>query len=150
MMAQFWKTKQFKTLERQWEKKLQDAGFKDAEKTVKGERVLITSSVCVYRRRVEPVEEKRTAATEYFSMLSTLFMKEVFHDESEKIIMELTAEGKKIKEISDILKERGMKKFNRDTIRYIRRRYEHKWGIKQWAPEQMVSRRVSKRPTPSS
>ena len=68
-----------------------------------------------------------------------------FEDEADRLIMEWTAEGREIKEISIELKKLGMRKSYRNTIRFVRRRYEDKWGIREWKPEEMVSRKTPRR-----
>lgn len=162
-MPKFWKSREFKNLQKEWEEKLKTSGLEDAEKEVGGERVLRQSADYAFRRK-ETTEIVRDAKQEYFSLLSEWLHKEKnFEGEikaqpvltglpcekvsSDRLIMERTAEGKSIQEISRELKALGMEKHNRDTIRYVRRRYENKWGIKCWKREDTVSRRVA---TPSS
>jgi len=149
-MSKFWQTKQFKDLLGTWNKKLEDSGFEDAEKEVNGETVLKQTSlnegrfIGVYRNASDFDRQEKE---EYFRILYQLASQEQnFEDELDKIIMERTAEGKTIKEISDELKsnlpegkQRG--KFNRNTIRYVRRRYESRWGIRVWKREDMISRK---------
>lgn len=161
-MAKFWRSSQFESLNQEWEKKLKESGFQDVEKKVGREKVLKQSSDYAYRRR-EATEIVRDAKLTYFTLLSQWISaeKEFFDPQltltfnpqfeiqnADRLIMERTAEGKTIREISRELKSLGMHKFNRDTIRYIRRRYENKWGIKNWKPEQMVSRRPPIRSSP--
>lgn len=141
-----WQTTRFKELEAEWEKKLAESGFEDAEKKIAGERVLKQSADYAYRRK-EHTEEYREAKLAYYSLISQKIHGTRFDDDSDKLIMEKTAEGWSIQEISRELKHLEMPKFNRDTIRYIRRRYETRWGIRHWKPEEMVSRKVA---TPSS
>jgi len=140
-MAKFWQTKSFKQLNEAWGKKLKESGFKDAEKN---ERFLKQKASYSYRRKYI-TEEMREAKRQYFGLINENIGKELgFHDDSDRFIMEKTGEGWKIREISEALKSAGMKKHNRDTIRYIRRRYENKWGIKNWTQNEMVSRKVKK------
>lgn len=149
-MPKFWKSKEFNALRIEWNKKLEASDFKDAEKDINYTRFLKDPtagnggwlhhhlSANVFVR-----EEKET----YYRILSQKFQEEKnFEDEEDRLIMELTVDGKTITEISSIIKARlsdGRKrsKHNRDTIRYIRRRYENKWGIRCWKPEQMTSRK---------
>lgn len=134
----------FKALQDEWYGKLKEIGFNDIEREYKGEIFLKEWASNAYRAgkvHSETVEEK----TEYYRLLSGQFSDEqAFEDDSDRLIMEKTCDGWTIAEISRELKERGWEKHNRDTIRYIRRRYETKWGIRQWPPEQMISRRVIK------
>lgn len=103
---------------------------------------------CIYRKdskSVELTELVMDTSSRYYQMLSeNLHTEKHFDDEFDRVIMEMTADAKSIKEISAVLKkmvpegkQRG--KFNRRTIRYVRRRYEKKWGVREWKPEQMTS-----------
>lgn len=150
-MAKFWRSPQFVSLKEEWDKKLAATGFEDAEKEINGELALKRVSLSegkwggVYRHAhgLKGIHEK----ADYFRVLSQKFLQEEqFDDDLDRLIMERTMEGKSIKEISDELK--GMlspgqtrSKHNRDTIRYIRRRYENKWGIRIWSQFNMQSRK---------
>lgn len=134
-----------KSLQKEWYKKLKNSGFQDIEKEIKGECVLKSQSTCegkyagIYRF-MSQVE--REAKEDYFRILFQKASQEQnFLDDSDKLIMERTAEGKNIREISEELIERKLHKYDRHTILYVRRRYENKWGIKKWTKQQMVSRR---------
>ncbi len=140
---------EFKQLQKEWNKRLEESGFEDAEKDVGGERALKLPSNCVYRQETDEVV--RESKLSYFMLLAQKFAEEKeFSDEWDRKIMERTAEGWSIKEISEELRglvptDRERTKHNRDTIRYVRRRYEHKWGIKVWLPHQMQSRKAPTR-----
>lgn len=139
-MVKFWNNKQFKDLANEWEKKLQESGFKDIEKKGK----LKQKANYAYRRSYI-TEEMREAKRNYLSLINNHCGSETeFSDESDRFIMEKTGEGWTIREISSALKEKSLRKHNRDTIRYIRRRYENKWGIKNWTQSEMVSRKPRK------
>lgn len=145
----FWKSKEFDRVRQEWEQRLKKSGFRDIEKEIKGERVLSQYSDYAYRRKeTELVRECKLA---YFTLLAQhLSVETKFEDEWDQLIMERTAEGYSIKEISEELKSlvpenRERTKHNRDTIRYVRRRYEHRWGIKVWKPEEMQSRKARTR-----
>lgn len=145
----FWGNQDFKRLKREWDEKLRESGFEDAEKEVGGERVLRQSADYAYRRK-ETVGVIRECKLEYFTLLSQKIEETRFEDGWDRLIMEMTAEGKSIREISDHLKAlipKGRKrtKHNRMTICYVRRRYEHKWGIRTWKPEEMQSRKARTR-----
>lgn len=141
-------SREFKQLLGEWNKKLEDTGFQDAEKEIAGERVLKQTSDYAFRESVEVIRE---AKLQYFTILAQKISDErEFDDAWDRLIMERTAEGWSIKEISEELKslkpgDRERTKHNRDTIRYVRRRYEHRWGIKVWLPHQMQSRKVPTR-----
>jgi hypothetical protein len=145
-MQKFYRAKSFHELKAHWDNVLKEDGFKDIEKEIAGTTVLKTCSMSVFYRRgeknieiTELVKENRTI---YYQILTESIAKEQhFDDESDRLIMERTAEGFKISDISLELKSLGRTKFNRDTIRYIRRRYEHRWKIRQWSQMDMVSRK---------
>lgn len=155
-MQKFWTSKEFKEKSQIWEKKLNESGFIDAEQGDFDRRILKESSMDPFIKKDEKnclkTEITEQAKYAYFQILSEWVHKErFFDDELDRLIMERTAEGKTIKEISAELKSLLMdgkkrSKFNRDTIRYVRRRYENKWGIRAWKPEEMTSRKV-KTPT---
>lgn len=151
-MSEFWKTKQFKDLKDIWEKKLESSGFLDAEKDIGDERHLKQTSIATYRNN-SSYENEKDEKEDYFRILSQKFSEEQdFYDELDKKIMEMTVNGSSIREISDALrldlkKDQRRSKFNRVTIRFVRRRYENKWGMKVWKPTDMVSRKVKKAPT---
>jgi hypothetical protein len=137
-----------KKLKDEWDAKLRASGFVDIEKEVNGKLIIAEKDFShgvmaeLYRR---PAEVVRSASEEYYRRLSQHCEAEKeFEDDSDKLIMELTSNGHSIKEISDELKKKGLRKHNRDTIRYIRRRYEHKWQIRQHKPHQMTSRRPTR------
>lgn len=141
-------SREFRQLLGEWNKRLEQEGFQDAEKDVAGERVLRKSADYPFREAVEVIRETKL---QYFTILSQKISEErEFDDEWDRLIMERTADGWSIREISDELKglkpdDRERTKHNRDTIRYVRRRYEHRWGIKVWLPHQMQSRKVPTR-----
>lgn len=140
-MLKFWTSKEFQKLNEEWEQKLAESGFKDIEEQVGKDRLLIRNSGLPHRDEEEP-GLCMMARQEYFLLLAELFQAEKeFKDESDRLIMERAAEGKTIADTSKELKQLGLPKHNRDTIRYVRRRYEHKWEIKAWKPKDMVSRR---------
>lgn len=149
-MARFWKSKAFQELKEEWDEKLKETGFEDAEKEVDGKTVLKRSSYFISSRG-KSRDNMKEAEREYCQLLEYLVSREEnFEDRLDKIIMERTAEGKSIREISDELKDQPKiklknkmgNKSDRNTIAYVRRRYENKWGIKYWKPEQMVSRKT--------
>lgn len=154
MAGKSWKSKEVEALEAEWEKKLKDSGFIDIEKEVNGERVLITPAMCLFERSgakdIEMTEVVADARRDYYLLLTQHAANEkAYEDNLDRLIMERTAEGRSIEEISKELKgllEEGKtkSKHSRWAIRFVRRRYENKWGIKTWSPEWMVSRPVKK------
>lgn len=144
-MTKYWKTPRFKSLSVEWEARLKASGFKDAEKTWNGERVLKQTADHAYWRQ-GTVELVREAKLNYFLALSQhILLERKWTDKADRFIMERTAEGWTIQEISSAMQALKLRKSNRDTIRYIRRRYEHKWRIREWTPAQMVSRKPKSR-----
>src|SRR5665213_3798234 len=126
-----------KALQKKWDRILAETGFEDIEKEIGGERVLKQSADYAFRR-AEHTETYREAKLTYHSLISEHLHTSIFDDASDRLIMERTAEGSSIAEISAELKDRGWRKFNRDTIRYIRRRYETRWGIRHWQQRDMA------------
>lgn len=127
-----------------------ESGFKDAECDTQvgevGERKLKRFGKFLMRSSARSLRTKEFG--DYCRLLAEMVAQEnEFEDSFDRLIMERTADGKSIAEISRELRGsmpegRQRSKFNRDTIRYVRRRYENKWGIRIWKPEQMVSRKV--------
>lgn len=145
-MRKYWGSEDFLRLKAEWDQKLKDSGFSDIEKEVDGDLVLKKPSADdgkfagIFKFKAAVQIQGRA---EYFYRLYQKYSQEqAFEDESDQLIMQRTMEGIAIQTISRELQKLGKRKFNRDTIRYIRRRYEHKWGIRIWTPEQMVSRKV--------
>lgn len=141
-MTKFWKTQAFKELEKEWAEKLKQSGFVDEELNVNGYRILKQSAKFQFYLSSRALLFKETKEQYYELIAYNVHHEEKWPDESDRLIMEKTGEGWTIREISALLRSLGLKKHNRDTIRYIRRRYEHKWGLKVWKPIQMVSRKV--------
>lgn len=150
-MAKFWKSTQFEELKGEWDRRLRESGFEDAEKEVGGERVLKSPSAYAYRNKDR--NHLKQADLEYCQMvMECISREENFKDDLDRIIMERTADGKSIAEISRELKtmlpkDRVRSKHGRWAIRYVRRRYEHKWGIRTWKPEEMQKVVKKKAPT---
>lgn len=140
-MTKFWKTPKFRLAAAEWEARLKASGFKDAEKTWNGERVLKQTADHAYWRRGTSDLVREAKLTYFLALAQHITNERRWSDKSDRFIMERTAEGWTIKEISVAMEKAGLRKSNRDTIRYIRRRYEHRWGIRKWTPQQMVSRK---------
>jgi hypothetical protein len=151
-MAKFWRTKQFEAEESKWNEILKRSGFQDIEENVGGERVLKHRSDYAFRAgKSGDTALRREAKLTYYTLLAQHLERETnFADEFDRLIMEKTALGLSINEISIELrallpKGRQRGKHNRNTIRHVRRRYEHKWGIKSWKPEEMVPKKARTR-----
>lgn len=128
MRKKFWQTKRFKELQREWDLKLAEAGFKDAETSTKGNRVLRQKASNCYRQACQVIRE---AKQRYYDMLGEGYHKETaWVDEVEGFVMEQRAHGVKIKRICEELKDMG-ERCHRETVRGIIRKYEVKWKIRK-------------------
>ena len=127
---QFWRTKQFQALSKTWELNLKRCGFQDAEVSLKGDRALKQRATNSYR---QASELERDTRLEYYRILGQLTNETKFKNELEKKIMVMHADGHTIKEIVEGLHISR----DRKTIRYIIRRWQMKWGIRNWSLSQM-------------
>jgi hypothetical protein len=123
-MKKFWQTKKFKKLQNVWNEKLKASGFNDAESEY---RLKLPADHCYCWARTK---EERENKLRYYVLLGQHFHAEEFQDAVDALVMERRAEGIKIKHISEELRQLG-ERCHRETIRYIIRRYEIKWGIKK-------------------
>lgn len=126
-------TKPSPELKKEWDKKLKDSGFKDIEVEVNGNRCL--------RQRAIPSLSKAARETfkqkaEYYLTISKKFVRQKFPNDLELMVMNHHADGKKIKEIQELLLDYGFKK-HRTTITFIIRRWQKRWRLKNWTPKQM-------------
>ena len=127
MGLKFWQTPSFKALQKQWECKLKESGFEDAEKTIKEERRLKQRASNSYRGACLLIRE---AKRRYFELLGVWYHKEKWSDSVEAFVLERRSQGTRIKQISEELRAKG-ERCHRETIRGIIRKYEIKWGIKR-------------------
>lgn len=132
----FYQTKKFKETERDWNKKLEESGFEDIEKEVGGEKKLknYSSGICKHENTKREIIEARR---EYYDKLNECFQKELF---LEYEIISSYVHGKKRAEIHRELIASGHQ-VEYETVRFIIRRYEYKWGIKNYTLKQMNLRR---------
>lgn len=127
-MSKFFLGKQFKQLEKEWQKKLEQNGFKDIEILKNGQRLLRQSAGNVYRH----VDERtRISREQYFQSISYHTAITVFPKILDGLVMHRYADGKTIKIIVEELARENVR-VHRQTIRFIIRRYEHEWGIRYW------------------
>lgn len=119
----FWQTQTFRELKKEWEEKLKNSDFVDAESN----GTLRQNAANSYRT-VDPVtiENKRR----YYELLGHWYHEETFEDAVADYIMKRRCEGVNIKQIGLELKEKKHKN-SRETIRKIIRYFENKWGIKK-------------------
>lgn len=133
----FWKTKAFKNLETEWYEKLLKNGFVDIEQD---ENFLRRMTADIFRKKVSDVTNANKAS--YYAIISSYVQEESFKDEADRIIMTMVSDGARIKSISCVLKSKGFKN-NRATVRFTIRRYEMKWGIKTYEPQQLSSAKIA-------
>ena len=142
MAKKFFQTKEFKELSKIWEEKLNREGLCQIEKQIGEKRVLVQNSSNVYRQ----MESTRREAKEiYFQRLGACIYQAHFDCQLDRIIMTLKADGATITEICIQLLELGMSRYRR-TVRLIIRKYEDRWGIRSWKPEQLKYRWKKKPP----
>lgn len=133
----WWLTKRFRALQERWYQRLADSGFVDAEVMVGGELRL-----CQNAHHAAPYEHpgQREARQEYYHLLRCLALVEEFDSEVDRVIMTMTADGAKQKEIEAALNELGIrrpprflsdKRRCRESIRLCVRKYERRWGLRQ-------------------
>lgn len=128
----YYQTKQFRELEGAWEGKLKESGFEDIEKRVGSKKVMKNHNdhASHYHKRLE---EK----AEYYRILNECFLREIFVDH--KIMRDFVA-GRKRAEIFRELLAMGHS-IEYETVRFIVRRYEYRWGIKHYTPKEMNLKR---------
>ena len=142
MQKKFYQTKQFQELYNEWEKRLEQEGLGDIEKSLGTKRALKQNSSNVYRQ-IDPI--RREAKELYFRQLSSCLHTACFDCSVDRVVMVLRAQGAKIVEICRHLATLGMSRYRR-TVRFIIRKYEDRWGIRSWRPEQLKKRWKKKQP----
>lgn len=133
----FWKAKEFKALQKQWYQRLSDEGFKDAETLSEKCLTLKKIQERPYCAVAEVVRETREA---YYTLMAQKVQEAVFRNEIDRLIMIWHADGMKACAIGRELTAIGEYR-NRNTIRYLIRRYEHAWGMREYTPKEL-NRRV--------
>lgn len=132
----FWKTKDFKALQKEWYQRLEAEGFLDAEKLVGDDMKLIqTWQRCLaYSGGGDRLgwESKET----YYTNLWHCVQAWIFDDAVEEMIMHRHADGRKLSEICRELESMGDSR-HRHTVRLIIRKFEMKWGIKSYTESQL-------------
>jgi hypothetical protein len=141
-MPKFWQTPAFKALESEWYAKLQQSGFADIERKPPNdasphpELVLRQNSANAFRQADQLARESRVA---YFERVTELAAREPWINSADQLIMRRRGEGVLIKDIARELESLGLK-CHRQTIRYVIRKFEVKWAIRKWKPEQLRSK----------
>lgn len=111
-----------------WQERLKESGFYDFE--IEGEKINARIN------ESDKISKTKQNDIFYYSEISAFAQKNKFNNDSYKRIMELRSEGFGISEILRKLLEENIK-INRETIRYIIRRFEFKWGIRAWTLKEM-------------
>lgn len=134
----FWNTPQFKELQYEWYDKLQAFGHNDIE--LDGE--IKQNAPNSYRQACKIARE---AKLEYHLLLTHYLNEKELDNDVDDLVMTWLSEGRKIKDICEELMRIG-ERCHRDTVRFIKRKYENRWGIRKWKPEQMKSNPSPKKP----
>lgn len=134
----YWKAKKFKDLYTEWNQKLKESGFEDSEVESRGERLLKQRSSNSYR---QADELERQTRLDYFLLLGYLAYNTDFDNDFDKLVMLRHSEGKTIKEIVDEINTQGISR-DRKTIRFIIRRWQMRWGIRDWKLKQMNLKKI--------
>lgn len=133
MQKKYYQTDSFRREAELWEKVLEQEGLPDIEKRIGEDYVLKQNSSNVYRQ----MDSTRREAKEiYYQRLATALLFASFDTEIDQIVMVLKAQGHKITEICKSLAAAGVGRYRR-TVRLIIRKYEDRWGIRSWSPEQL-------------
>lgn len=140
MRQRFWETTSFKQLETEYNELLKKNGFVDIEVHVNGEKVL---SQYAAKAHWQPKTLSRLGKLKYYEDLLHHAYNFNFESNIDQVILCLRAEGKSIKNILLELNKIGINK-HRETIRFIIRRYEHSWGLKNWTLKQRNLKQVIK------
>lgn len=121
---------EFKALQRHWYKLLEDSGFQDIEHFKNGHLVLKET----IRDRLKHISFlKMKVQEEYYHLMTYKVLDEStkFKSETDKYILTRYIDGVHINQIIEELMAKGLSK-NRDTIRFMIRRYELEWGINHY------------------
>lgn len=142
----FWKTsalnKSLKELQIAWYERLQICGFQDAEQIISGEFELRQKAAHPARVYRGETDTSRVAKEDYYRQLSAYVHVERFRSEIDRIIMMMFADGVKIKNIIEELSNRGISRC-RNTIRFTVRKYEMKWGLREYTLKQLNKKEAS-------
>lgn len=133
MGKKFFATPEFEALAKEWETKLESEGLGDIEKDVSYSA--LTSSRCSVGWRYWDATYIEAKAL-YFQSLEECVSRASFDNEIDKIVMTMRVQGARIKEICEALLAAGKSRYRR-TVRLIIRKYEHRWGIRTWKPEEL-------------
>jgi hypothetical protein len=127
------KKQNLQTLLREWDDILAATGFKDAERTVDGERHLVRFSSHIYRKDHFHSPESKMA---YYDAILDRINAGALRNEVDQIIMNLHASGCRKNQIVEQLSHKGHN-IHRKTVMFIIRRYESSWGLRAWSNRQL-------------
>ena len=98
------RTKEFKTLQREWYKKLKDSGFKEIEDTSSPLEMLKTWHSSYFINRNTP--DTFLAKQSYFQSASRFLHSNKFKSEKDRLIWEMHCDGATLRGIASELKEK--------------------------------------------
>lgn len=136
-MAKKSRANNLRQLQREWYRKLKKTGFVDAEKLSGNDMVLKRSASDAYRQASKVTRDAKQA---YFDQMCYHAYQEHFDKKIDELVIKMRAEGANIKGICAQLKKKGYER-HQQTVRFIIRKYENRWGVKCWKPKLMTSKR---------
>ena len=133
----YWQTQEFLALQKAWYERLNNIGFKDVESKLDGfDPILKELSDKVHRYRYRSKMENHA---EYFRVMLDKACQSVYDSEIDKIILNMFADGKRYKDIYDFLASQGNRRCL-NTLRFTVRKYEVRWGVKEYSPRELNKR----------
>jgi len=135
----FFETENFKKAQKYWYDKLQAEKFPDHEKLVGTKLYLLPQSQSQYNDNVD--RSNYDITLEYYLRLARHVEQEEFKSDRDRLIMKFHSEGKRICRIIEALQTLGFP-CHRQTVRFVIRKFEHKWKIRHWQKKQMTSNLV--------
>lgn len=141
----FFETNEFKKLQDVWYGALKDNGFKDREDLDNSFVAPFNETRYSFRHHIKDhkfIHETIDAKLNYYLLIGQQTLQEEFKNPRDELIMSLVADGFGNKDIGLRIKEHGYK-CHRKTIMFVIRRFEKKWGIRDWQMNQLTSNRVT-------
>ncbi len=129
------KRDEFIKLQKEWYRKLEESGFKDIEK-IQGEELILVQSASYCYKRTNPLS--RSLKEEYFRWIAQEAHDKdtVYRNEVDRYILIRHAEGARVKAIVEELELNNMAR-DRQSVRFIIRRYEMEWGLRHYDHKQL-------------
>jgi len=137
----FWRKPEFKALQKAWYQRLKDEGFEDVEEIAHGDQQRLKQSTQGILKRYPKLRDNE----EYFIAVAKCVRDAEFKTTEDRLIMTLYSKGRTITKISKFM-ARWQLKNGRGCIRFTIRRYEMKWGLRTYSPEEL-NRHWQKHPT---